>query len=65
MSEAKETKPRVLLLMGGQSSEHPVSCVTAAGVMHAIDAEQFEVIPVGITRKVPGHSSKRIRATGR
>lgn len=51
MSEAKETKPRVLLLMGGQSSEHPVSCVTAAGVMHAIDPEQFEVIPVGITRK--------------
>lgn len=43
-------KLRVLLLFGGRSSEHSVSCVTAAGVMHAIDRERFEVIPVGITR---------------
>ncbi|MGP5698756.1 D-alanine--D-alanine ligase family protein [Glutamicibacter arilaitensis] len=43
-------KLRVLLLFGGRSSEHSVSCVTAAGVMHAIDRERFEIIPVGITR---------------
>lgn len=40
---------RVLVLYGGQSSEHAVSCVTAAGVLSAIDDERFEVIPVGIT----------------
>lgn len=40
---------RVLLLFGGRSSEHSVSCVTAAGVLRAIDRARFEVIPVGIT----------------
>ncbi len=45
-----DRKLRVLLLFGGRSSEHSVSCVTAAGVMHAIDRERFDVIPVGITR---------------
>ncbi len=44
------TRPRVLLLFGGRSSEHPVSCVTAAGVMRAIDREKYDVVPVGITR---------------
>ena len=42
-------KPRVLVLYGGQSPEHAVSCVTAAGVLKAIDTSLFEVIPVGIT----------------
>ena len=45
-----DRKPRVLLLFGGPSSEHSVSCVTAAGVMNAIDHEKFDVIPVGITK---------------
>lgn len=43
-------RPRVLLLFGGRSSEHSVSCVTAAGVMRAIDRDKYEVVPVGITR---------------
>ncbi|GAA1159171.1 D-alanine--D-alanine ligase family protein [Nesterenkonia sandarakina] len=42
-------KPRVLVLYGGQSSEHSVSCVTAAGVLGAIDTEAFDVIAIGIT----------------
>lgn len=40
----------VLLLYGGRSSEHPISCATAAGVLEAIDRDRFDVIPVGITR---------------
>ncbi|PRI11697.1 D-alanine--D-alanine ligase family protein [Leucobacter massiliensis] len=40
----------VVLLFGGRSSEHGISCVTAAGVLRAIDRERFAVIPVGITR---------------
>lgn len=40
---------RVVVLFGGQSSEHPVSCVTAAGVLRALDPEKYEVVPVGIT----------------
>ncbi|MCW4466190.1 D-alanine--D-alanine ligase [Glutamicibacter sp. MNS18] len=51
MSQETPTKPRVALLFGGRSSEHPVSCVTAGGVIQAIDPERFEVIPVGITRE--------------
>ncbi|GAB2736280.1 D-alanine--D-alanine ligase family protein [Sinomonas soli] len=44
------SKTRVALLFGGRSSEHAVSCVTAAGVMGAIDTDKYEVVPVGITR---------------
>jgi len=40
---------RVALLFGGRSSEHGISCATAAGVLSAIDRERFEVVPVGIT----------------
>lgn len=43
-------KRRVVLLFGGRSSEHGISCVTAAGVLSAIDREMFDVIPVAITR---------------
>ncbi|RQP09002.1 MAG: D-alanine--D-alanine ligase [Microbacteriaceae bacterium] len=41
---------RVALLFGGRSSEHGISCATAAGVLSAIDRTRFEVVPVGITR---------------
>lgn len=41
----------VVLLFGGRSSEHEISCVTAAGVLGAIDRERFRVIPVGITKR--------------
>lgn len=44
-------KRRVVLLFGGRSSEHGISCVTAAGVLNAIDRSKFEVIPVGITKR--------------
>lgn len=44
------SKVRVLLLFGGRSSEHSISCVTAAGVMGAIDRNRFELVPVGITK---------------
>lgn len=49
-SDRPSAKPRVLVLYGGQSSEHSVSCVTAAGVLRAIDTDRFEVVEVGITR---------------
>ena len=41
---------RVALLFGGRSSEHSISCATAAGVLAAIDRSRFEVVPVGITQ---------------
>lgn len=44
-------KRTVALLFGGRSSEHGISCVTAAGVLRAIDRSRFTVIPVGITKQ--------------
>ncbi len=41
---------RVALLFGGRSSEHSISCATAAGVLGAMDPERYEVVPIGITR---------------
>ena len=43
-------KRTVVLLFGGRSSEHGISCVTAAGVLRSIDRERFDVILVGITK---------------
>lgn len=44
-------KLNVVLLFGGKSSEHSISCATAAGVLGAIDRSKYHVIPVGITRQ--------------
>jgi D-alanine-D-alanine ligase len=44
-------KRTVVLLFGGRSSEHGISCVTAAGVLNSIDRDRFDVIPVGITKR--------------
>ena len=44
------SKPRVAVLFGGRSSEHAVSCVTAAGVLGAIDTDKYDVVPIGIAK---------------
>ena len=51
MSSHPSPKPRVAVVFGGRSSEHAVSCATAAGVLRAIDREAYDVVPVGITRQ--------------
>jgi D-alanine-D-alanine ligase len=42
-------RPRVAVVFGGRSSEHAISCVTAAGVLRAIDRERYDVVPIGVT----------------
>ncbi|WP_407344098.1 D-alanine--D-alanine ligase family protein [Pengzhenrongella phosphoraccumulans] len=42
-------RPRVLLLFGGRSGEHAISCATAGGVLRAIDRAKYDVVAVGIT----------------
>ncbi|HRQ00941.1 MAG TPA: D-alanine--D-alanine ligase, partial [Terrimesophilobacter sp.] len=42
-------KITVALVFGGRSSEHEISCVTAGGVLGAIDRDKYHVIPVGVT----------------
>lgn len=47
------SKQTVAVIFGGQSSEHIVSCMSAANVMGHIDRTRYHILPVGITEK--GH----------
>jgi D-alanine-D-alanine ligase len=40
---------RLVVLFGGRSAEHEVSCVSAASVLGAVDPARYDVVPVGIT----------------
>ena len=44
------SKLRVAVLVGGQSSEHDVSIMSARNVIRAIDAGTYEVVPILIDR---------------
>ncbi len=46
----EQRKIRVAVVFGGQSTEHPVSCASAAHVLRAIDPDRYEVVPIGIAR---------------
>ena len=41
---------RLVVLFGGVSAEHEVSCVTASHVLRAVDPERYDLVPVGITK---------------
>jgi D-alanine-D-alanine ligase len=41
---------RVAVVFGGRSTEHAISCVSAGSVLDALDPDEFEAVPVGITR---------------
>lgn len=41
----------MVVLYGGVSAEHEVSCVSAVHVLGALDTSRYEVVPVGITRE--------------
>jgi D-alanine-D-alanine ligase len=42
---------RLVVLFGGQSAEHDVSCVSAYHVLRAVDADRYDVEAIGITRE--------------
>lgn len=44
------SKKKIVLLFGGRSSEHEISCVTATGILNALDRSLFAPIMVGITK---------------
>ncbi len=49
----ERTRPgriRLVVLFGGRSAEHDISCISASHVLAALDPERYDVIPVGITR---------------
>ncbi|MCM3887226.1 D-alanine--D-alanine ligase family protein [Frankia sp. R82] len=39
---------RIALLFGGRSTEHAISCVSAGGVLRALDPSVYDVVPIGI-----------------
>jgi D-alanine-D-alanine ligase len=41
---------RVAILCGGPGSEHEISCLSAGGVLSAIDRAEYEPVLIGITR---------------
>ena len=43
-------RQRVLVLYGGRSSEHEISCLSARSVLAAVDRDSYDVVTVGITR---------------
>ena len=43
-------KLKVAVLFGGASSEHEVSRMSATSVLNNLDAEKYDVLPVGITK---------------
>ncbi len=44
-------RTRVAVVFGGRSTEHAISAVSAGGIIGALDPDEFEVVPVGITRE--------------
>jgi D-alanine-D-alanine ligase len=45
-----EPRRRVVVLFGGRSSEHEISCLSARSVIDALDPATTEVVPIGIAR---------------
>ena len=41
----------LVVLFGGRSAEHDVSCVSARHVLTAADPDRYEIIPVGIDKE--------------
>ena len=44
-------KTRIAVVFGGRSTEHAVSAVSAGSILAALDSDEYEVVPVGITRE--------------
>ena len=47
--EVSSERIHLVVLFGGQSAEHDVSCTTAAHVLAAADPERYRVTPIGIS----------------
>ena len=45
----------LIVIFGGQSAEHDVSCVTATHVLRAVDQTRYRITPVGIDREGQWH----------
>ncbi len=46
-------KRQIAVIFGGQSSEHEISCVSAANIIEGLDRNKYDIHRIGITRE--GH----------
>ncbi|MDA8355999.1 MAG: D-alanine--D-alanine ligase [Actinomycetota bacterium] len=53
---------RLVVLYGGRSAEHDVSCVSARHVVDALDPRKYHVHPIGITRSGQWVDARRMVA---
>ncbi|MDP8988143.1 MAG: D-alanine--D-alanine ligase [Actinomycetota bacterium] len=58
-SSSPPARARLVVLFGGRSAEHDVSCVSAASVVRVLHRGRYQVHPVGITR-----AGRWVAATG-
>ena len=54
-------KTTVAVFMGGKSVEHEVSIISALQVIHAIDKEKYNVVPVYISKENKFYSSEKLK----
>ena len=52
----------LIVIFGGQSAEHDVSCTSAAHVLRAADPAKYRVTPIGITRDGRWHLADEVAA---
>jgi D-alanine-D-alanine ligase len=45
-----DKRTRVVVLFGGRSAEHEVSCMSAVSVLRALDPQRYDVVPIGVTQ---------------
>lgn len=55
-------KTRIGVFFGGQSVEHEVSVLTALQLMHAFDSEEYDLVPVYVTKQGDFYTSSRFRS---
>lgn len=55
MTEPLRERLHIVVLFGGRSAEHDVSCVTAAHVLQALDPDHYVVTALGIDRSGQWH----------
>lgn len=65
--EGRRRRIRVGVIFGGRSGEHEVSLMSARSVMSAMDAQRFEIVPIGISKEgrwIAGTDPMRALAQG-
>jgi D-alanine-D-alanine ligase len=50
-AEPADERINLIVIFGGQSAEHDVSCVTATHVLRAVDQTRYRITPIGIDRE--------------